>query len=98
MDDKTQNPYSAFTRNKNPGMHTILKGNFTWFFSGGEEASTDHGVAIVISRDFIHHLQDVVNIDERMMYIILKGEIRINIINAYAPTAPDSTERKDFFL
>ena len=40
------------------------------------------------------HVQDIVNINERLMYIVLKGEVRIHIINCYTPTAAAETEEK----
>ena len=71
MDGKTNDvPIALLQETKNPGMHKIEKKGFTWFFSGGDEKNTQHGVAIVVANSMLPHVQDIVNINERLMYIV----------------------------
>ena len=43
------------------------------------------------------HVKDIININERLMYILIKGDINAYVINAYAPTAAAEAVEKEHF-
>jgi len=82
------------TRNSQNTRET-RKGH-TWFFSGegGRETYTA-GVALVIDNEYLQFIDDLEPINDRIMYITLKGTIKTTIVSAYAPTADRTTEEKE---
>ena len=51
----------------------------------------------MIAKSMLAHVKDIININDRLMYIIIKGDINAYVINAYAPTAAAETDDKANF-
>ena len=62
--------------------------NYTWVFSG-EGGRKEHtaGVGMVISNKFMQYIEDIVPINDRLMYFTIRGIIECNIICTYMPPA-----------
>ena len=70
---------------------------YTWYFSGENPINKEYtaGLAIVIRNDHVKHLEDIVPINDRIMYCILKATMPITIINIHAAQAKRPTEEKE---
>ena len=72
--------------------------NYTWYFSGeqGRQQKDGYtaGVGIVISNKQTQHIKDIEPISDRLMYITLKGNLQITIINTHIPAADRPQDEK----
>ena len=59
---------------------------YTWFSSSerGRKEQT-HGVGVIIHNSFMQYIEDIELIDDRLMYITLRGTMPTTIIITYMP-------------
>ena len=72
---------------------------YTWFFSGeGGRPEWTAGVAYVINNKFMQYIADIEPIDDRLIYITLRGSLSTTIINTYMPPAdrPQAEKQKTY--
>ena len=69
---------------------------YTWFLSGegGRETYTA-GVGIVIANNMLQYIEDIEPINDRRMYIVLKGTLQTTFITAYFPQSDRPTEETE---
>ena len=74
------------TRNNQNSRET--RKNYTWFFSGeGGRKDYTAGVGMVIRNKFMQYIEDIVPINDRLMYLTIRGTIETNIVCTYMPPA-----------
>lgn len=81
------------TRNNRNSRET--RKEYTWFMSGegGREEYTA-GVGIIIANKHIQHIEDIEPIDDRIMYMVLKGVLEVTILVCYCPPADRPSDEK----
>ena len=84
------------TRNNQNSRETM--NNYTWFFSGeGGRKEDTVGVGMVIRNKFMQYIDDIVPINDRLMYLTIRGIIESNIICTYMPPAERQNLPERFF-
>jgi hypothetical protein len=76
------------------------RGSYTWYFSSVPHADErPHGVAIIISNDYIKYHHNVVSVSDRIMYaqFRLYGNLTLTFFSLYAPQAARETQLKHAF-
>jgi exonuclease III len=62
--------------------------SYTWFFSGeGGRQEYTAGVGMVINNNFLKYIEDIEPVNDRLMFVTLRGIIESNIICTYMPPA-----------
>ena len=70
--------------------------NYTWFFSGegGNTTTYTPGVGLVMHNSFLQYIEDIEPINDRLMYITLKGTMPCTIICCYMAQSDRPSEEK----
>ena len=69
----------------------------TWFFSSENPVNPKYtaGVAIIIENKLTKHIQNIVPINDRLMYLQLDHTTPITIVNCHCPSAASPSEDKE---